>query len=112
MVEVSGGASKHIAQDLKPEARKASSEEEAWEAVDKILQMKVESYPENFSRSYSVIRKFHQLRWEMRARLGTMGEMKNEEMRTRLNKLMEEYPGEVLDQAKDIFGIIIQIYSK
>lgn len=110
--EISKGASKHIARDLKPELRRAENEEEAWEATEEILKMRIEGYPEHFSSSYFVIRAFHRIRWEMRTRLRTAKEMKNKEMTARFSELMSKYPEEALDQARDIFGIITQIYSR
>lgn len=110
--EISRGASKHISRDLKPEVRKASNEQEAWEATQQILQMRIEGYPESFSHSYFVIREYHQIRWEMRVRYGTGQQMTNKELATRLSVLMNKYPEAALDGAKDIFGIITQIYSK
>lgn len=101
---LSRGNRKYI-RDLKPEARGALNETQAWEMVDKVLSTRVEDYPEKYGQNLSVIRGFHRLRWEYRySPPNLLGEA--------LNNFMEENPPEVLDELKPVFGVIAQVYSK
>lgn len=101
---LAGGDRKYIRR-LKPEARTASSELEAWRIVDEILSTRVEDYPEKFIGHLSVIRGFHQLRWDHRFSQQNL-------LRDALNNFMVDNSLDVLDQLKPVFGVIAQVYSK
>lgn len=101
---LSKGDRKHI-RVLKPEARTALNEVEAWRLVDEILSTSVEDYPEEFAPHISVIRRFHQLRWDHRF-------TQADSQREAFDKFAKENPQDVLEQLKPVFGVIAQVYSK
>lgn len=61
---LSKGASRRISR-LKPTARQAGSEEEAWQATEKIIIMQVGDYPQGYNGVHSLIRDFHRVRWQI-----------------------------------------------
>lgn len=97
----SRGTSRYV-KVLKPEARRANTEEKAWEATEKILQARIENWPNGFIGCYSIVRRFHELRWDIKYDL----------LQIKMEKIKEfrlQYPPEIIQQAKDALGLISQI---
>lgn len=102
------GVRKHISKHLKPEARSSDSEQVAWETTEKILELRIPSFPFNYHDVISAIRRFHELRWEMNHNF-----IVSEKERTaRLAEFQSRYTEDILEKASTAFSVISQIYSK
>ncbi|MFH0937560.1 MAG: hypothetical protein V1808_04710 [Candidatus Daviesbacteria bacterium] len=101
------GIRKYISEDLKPEARKAQSEEESWISTQEILKLRVEKYPEAFLPAAPAIRDYYKRRWGFKGK--TLSSQETKEM---MKGFYEKYPDEILDQAGPVFSVITQILSR
>lgn len=104
---LSKGESRYISQGLIPEARRSASSDQAWVAVEKILEAKVDSYPEKYSKYIGAIMFYNSLRWRM-----YHDHINGREGINLIGQFSREYDDQTLDEMAPVMRVISKIFSR